>query len=338
MISAEEIKNKHFSKAGMSGYKKIEVDVFLDEIVSTLNYLTATHSANEKKIADYELKLSEYKNDEQAIQSALVNAERVSDQIKSEAQQTANDTVFGANKQAEEIKSAAEAEAEAIINDAKEKAELILGEAQKLSRELSETTEKMTRESIEAATRRAEEINSAAKASVSEQQALFDELKTQVAVFKRDIEARFAEQQRLLAAIPDEAPLNPQQAAAMVDEDCKAPADEEIFEETDIENIIGKMKTNEEKTAELVNEAAKANAESSRSDRINEATEESASRPTKTSSFTVCLDFDEDDEPSEDEAELDSDLVNDEQSETENQNVKNDSSYSFSGDVADAEV
>ena len=26
MISAEEIRNKHFSKAGMSGYKKIEVE------------------------------------------------------------------------------------------------------------------------------------------------------------------------------------------------------------------------------------------------------------------------------------------------------------------------
>ena len=103
MVTADEIRNKEFSRAGMSGYKKIEVDVFLDEIVNTINYLTTTAAANEKKIADYELKLNEYKADEQAIQAALVNAERVSEQLISEAKVKADDTVFAANEKANEI-------------------------------------------------------------------------------------------------------------------------------------------------------------------------------------------------------------------------------------------
>ena len=215
MISAEEIRNKHFSKAGMSGYKKIEVDVFLDEIVNTINYLTATQAANEKKIADYELKLNEYKNDEQAIQSALVNAQRVSDNLVSEAQKKAEDIVFKANAEAEKLLSDATLESQNMLDESKEKADLILTEAQTLSKNLSETTEKLTTESIENANRRAEAITAAAENAVAEQQSLFDALRLQVTMFKRDMEAQLNGQLELINAMPDEVKRDPVLAAKL---------------------------------------------------------------------------------------------------------------------------
>lgn len=323
MISAEEIRNKHFSKAGMSGYKKIEVDVFLDEIVNTINYLTATQAANEKKIADYELKLNEYKNDEQAIQSALVNAQRVSDNLVSEAQKKAEDIVFKANAEAEKLLSDATLESQNMLDESKEKADLILTEAQTLSKNLSETTEKLTTESIENANRRAEAITAAAENAVAEQQSLFDALRLQVTMFKRDMEAQLNGQLELINAMPDEVKRDPLLAAKLAAETIEEThqeepeADEPEETSNDIERIISEMKSNEAEAAEFIAETSVNNA-----DELNELEElleaeeldelqdlekleedESVDEPKKpiTSSFTVCLDFDDDEEDELDE-------------------------------------
>ena len=324
MISAEEIRNKHFSKAGMSGYKKIEVDVFLDEIVNTINYLTATQAANEKKIADYELKLNEYKNDEQAIQSALVNAQRVSDNLVSEAQKKAEDIVFKANAEAEKLLSDATLESQNMLDESKEKADLILTEAQTLSKNLSETTEKLTTESVENANRRAEAITAAAENAVAEQQSLFDALRLQVTMFKRDMEAQLNGQLELINAMPDEVKRDPVLAAKLAAETIEEEtyqeepeADEPEDTSNDIERIISEMKSNEAEAAEFIAETSVNNA-----DELNELEElleaeeldelqdlekleedESVDEPKKaiTSSFTVCLDFDDDEEDELDE-------------------------------------
>lgn len=327
MISAEEIRNKHFSKAGMSGYKKIEVDVFLDEIVNTINYLTATQAANEKKIADYELKLNEYKNDEQAIQSALVNAQRVSDNLVSEAQKKAEDIVFKANAEAEKLLSDATLESQNMLDESKEKADLILTEAQTLSKNLSETTEKLTTESVENANRRAEAITAAAENAVAEQQSLFDALRLQVTMFKRDMEAQLNGQLELINAMPDEVKRDPVLAAKLAAETIEEThqeepeADEPEETSNDIERIISEMKSNEAEAAEFIAETSVNNA-----DELNELEElleaeeldelqdlekleedESVDEPKKpiTSSFTVCLDFDDDDENEDEEDQLD---------------------------------
>ncbi len=329
MISAEEIRNKHFSKAGMSGYKKIEVDVFLDEFVNTIKYLTATQAANEKKIADYELKLNEYKNDEQAIQSALVNAQRVSDNLVSEAQKTAEDIVFKANAEAEKLLSDAKLNSQNMLDESKEKADLILTEAQTLSKNLSETTEKLTTESIENANRKAEAITAAAENAVAEQQSLFDALRLQVTMFKRDMEDRFKNQLELINAMPDEVKNDPTLAAKLAAE----TIEEETYQEepeanepqnsNDIERIISEMKSNEENAAEFIAETTANKAEEldeleelTETDELDELRdleklEELADEPEPkkpiTSSFTVCLDFDDDDEEDETEEEDESD-------------------------------
>ena len=327
MISAEEIRNKHFSKAGMSGYKKIEVDVFLDEIVNTINYLTATQAANEKKIADYELKLNEYKNDEQAIQSALVNAQRVSDNLVSEAQKKAEDIVFKANAEAEKLLSDATLESQNMLDESKEKADLILTEAQTLSKNLSETTEKLTTESVENANRRAEAITAAAENAVAEQQSLFDALRLQVTMFKRDMEAQLNGQLELINAMPDEVKRDPVLAAKLAAETIEEThqeepeADEPEETSNDIERIISEMKSNEAEAAEFIAETSVNNAdelneleELSETDELDELQDlekleedESDDEPktTTTSSFTVCLDFDDDDENEDEEDQLD---------------------------------
>ena len=334
MVTADEIRNKEFSRSGMSGYKKIEVDVFLDEIVNTINYLTTTAAANEKKIADYELKLNEYKADEQAIQSALVNAERVSEQLVSEAKVKADDTVFAANEKADEIITKAKAEAEATLSEAKEKAEAMIAEAQRLSQELSDTTEKLTSESIETTRKKTEQMVSAAEESVSKQQQLFDELKMQVALFKRDILAQLQDELKLVSEIPDAIEIEPEAAANETEDTVCDETEKDVSTDcNDIERIINEMRSAEEEQVELDIEAEAEEAPADDFDIAVETAEESEADNSadnterKTSNFTVNIDFDEDepetDEPSDDE------IVENTIPETER--IR----YNFDGDVSE---
>ena len=330
MVTADEIRNKEFSRAGMSGYKKIEVDVFLDEIVNTINYLTTTAAANEKKIADYELKLNEYKADEQAIQAALVNAERVSEQLVSEAKVKADDTIFAANEKANEIMATANANAEATISEAKEKAEAMVSEAQRLSKELSDTTERVTRESIDSTKAKTEAMVAAAEESVREQQKLFDELKKQVAIFKRDILAQLESQTKLVSEMPDWVIPEPEVAAV----EAEIPATEEVVEEevaecNDIERIISEMRTAEEQPITLGEPE-----DEIQTDAIDASDEQVAEMPEsdtaerKAPNFKINIDFDEDETEGEDDSDEVEDDVN---TNSETERIQ----YTFDGDVSE---
>ncbi|GEM_PF-6093048 len=343
MISAEDIKKKEFSKAGMRCYKKIEVDVFLDEIANTLNYLAATHAANEKKISDYELKLNEYKNDEQAIKEALVNAQRVSDQLRADAQQKADDILFKANQQAEEILTKANNDAEFLLNDSKEKADIILTETQSLSKELSDKTEQMTRQSIDSTERKVEAMKKAAEEAVKQQQALFDALRIQVSVFKRDILKRLSEQTEFVTALPDEIEHDPSLAAKLAEDEVIDEVSETVDTEpcNDIERIIKEMKLDEQTgmefseniAADMTEDITAHKYDDEISVELNDAVKEQAVKPAK---FTVNIDFDDDAEDNTDAEEL---------TETEAEQIsfitetgnENEVQFVFDGEISDAE-
>ncbi len=211
-----------------------------------------------------------------------------------------------------------------MLDESKEKADLILTEAQTLSKNLSETTEKLTTESVENANRRAEAITAAAENAVAEQQSLFDALRLQVTMFKRDMEAQFNNQLELINAMPDEVKRDPLLAAKLAAETIEEEtyqeepeADEPEETSNDIERIISEMKSNEAEAAEFIAETSVNNAdelneleELSETDELDELQDlekleedESDDEPKKTttSSFTVCLDFDDDEEDELDE-------------------------------------
>lgn len=343
MISAEDIKKKEFSKAGMSGYKKIEVDVFLDEIANTLNYLAATQAANEKKISDYELKLNEYKNDEQAIKEALINAQRLSDQLRAEAQQKADDILFKANQQAEEILTNANNDAEFLLNDSKEKANIMLTEAQSLSKELSDKTERMTRQSIDSTERKVEAMKKAAEDAVKQQQSLFDALRIQVSVFKRDILKRLSEQTEFVTALPDEIEYDPSLAAKMAEDEVVEEVSETVDTEAcnDIERIIKEMKLDEQTAIEFSDNVSADITEDITVDEyddeifieLGDAVKEQAVKP---ANFTVNIDFDDDTEDNADIEETTKTEAEQISLITETGNEK-ESQFVFDGDISDAE-
>ncbi len=84
MYTVEEIRNITFSKT-MGGYKTAEVDDFIDICADTVEALEAEKADLQKKMEVLANKIIEYRNDEDSIRTALLNAQRMGDTVLREA-------------------------------------------------------------------------------------------------------------------------------------------------------------------------------------------------------------------------------------------------------------
>ena len=107
MITPLDIENKRFSKQMMNGYNVEEVDDFLDEL--TIDYSKNYKELNElrAKVNELTKSLEQYKNIESTLKNTLVMAQSTADEVKSVAQQKAeqiiNDAKINAQKQVDEL-------------------------------------------------------------------------------------------------------------------------------------------------------------------------------------------------------------------------------------------
>ena len=96
MLTPLDIENKKFQKQVMNGYNVDEVDDFLDEITADYEKLykenTELHAEIERSKGD----LEKYKNIEQTLQNTLVMAQKTADDIKTNAQDEADNILRNA--------------------------------------------------------------------------------------------------------------------------------------------------------------------------------------------------------------------------------------------------
>lgn len=140
MLTVKEINEVSFGKAGFSGYKPEDVDNFIDQVAASFqellsqrdaavkqaaeqaalnSELTAKNSDAQKKLAILAQKVELYRQDEEDIKEAILNAQRMSKDMMQEAQ----------NK------------ADAILSDAKAKSEAKLLEADEEARRITTNAE-----------------------------------------------------------------------------------------------------------------------------------------------------------------------------------------------------
>ncbi len=117
MITANDIREVKFTRT-MGGYKKDEVDDFLDLCAETVEELTRQTGEDTRKMQVLAETIVDYRNQEDSIRAALISAQRMSESVISDAK-----------KQAEEILAAARSEADsmhekALADTAAEQAEL----------------------------------------------------------------------------------------------------------------------------------------------------------------------------------------------------------------------
>ena len=122
MITAQDIREKGFERARMGGYDMASVDEFLEELADDVAATQKENAVLKSKMKVLVDKVEEYRSNEEALNAAILSAQKLAVQIESDARQRAAATIAEAEQKAQEtlgsISSRAAAE-EKRLADAK---------------------------------------------------------------------------------------------------------------------------------------------------------------------------------------------------------------------------
>lgn len=207
MITSADIRERTFQKAGMSGYKQSDVEAFVSEVADAFDSVSAKLAAAERQLREQEAKVEEYKKNEGLLQSALLNAQRLANQITTDAKNEAEQLAVQAEQAAEKVLERAKNEASALIDEAQATSSEMLERAKQTADELTDTAQKEAQLALQNARDTAAEELARAREQVALQQEYFSTLKAEVAAFKTDVLAMFDAQTLLIKQLPDEVDL-----------------------------------------------------------------------------------------------------------------------------------
>lgn len=104
MLKAQDIRVVTFDKA-MRGYNTEDVDAFLAQLADQVEALEKEKAETEKKLYMLAEKVSEYRKDENNLKAALLNAQRLGENVIQEANQRAAQILREADIKAQAVTS-----------------------------------------------------------------------------------------------------------------------------------------------------------------------------------------------------------------------------------------
>ena len=235
MFNAEDIKKIEFSDS-FKGYKREEVDAFLDKIEADYVNIERVIEDYKGQIETLNNKIVELESSQDSIQTVLLNAQKLADQIVREARE-----------KSEEIILKAEANINVITAKEKELSEAFELKANERKANLQLELDAL----VQKAELKAKSITDAAMDSVKRQQVLFDKLKLEISSFKSSITSKYKEHLNLLQTIPDTVDMDPQKLAELITAKIEKDVDIEDFivtktEQQSILEHIASVETKEE--------------------------------------------------------------------------------------------
>lgn len=108
MLTIEEIRNIKFRKSNIGGYKADDVDIFIDKVEESFKKLEAEREDLQEKLKILADKICEYRESEESIKTALLNAQKAADTSLKDAKLEADKIINQANDKYKEILEKAE--------------------------------------------------------------------------------------------------------------------------------------------------------------------------------------------------------------------------------------
>ena len=102
MITAQDIREKGFEKSRIGGYDMASVDEFLEEIADDITAAQKENAVLKSKMKVLVDKIEEYRANEEALNMAVLSAQKLAVQIEAEARQRAANMIADAEKQVKE--------------------------------------------------------------------------------------------------------------------------------------------------------------------------------------------------------------------------------------------
>jgi cell division initiation protein len=179
MLEPEKIRSKRFATV-KNGCNPAEVSSFLAEIADEIAALQSANADSEEKIVKLVEKINQYREDEEAIKSAMVYAQKESNKLINDAKAKARDMIESAKTEQVRLSEQSAAECEKIIEEHKAKcAELI-----------QQQTESTQAEIV------------AIQQEYDDEKAALDDLRAQVTYFKSQLTELYTKQLALIMDIP----------------------------------------------------------------------------------------------------------------------------------------
>ena len=99
MITAQDIREKTFEKSKFAGYDMASVDDFLEELAEDFTAAQKENAVLKSKMKVLVDKIEEYRANEDALNKAVLSAQKLAVQIEAEARQRANAMIADAERQ-----------------------------------------------------------------------------------------------------------------------------------------------------------------------------------------------------------------------------------------------
>ena len=99
MITAQDIREKTFEKSRIGGYDMASVDNFLEEIADDITAAQKENSVLKSKMKVLVDKIEEYRANEEALNLAVISAQKLAVQIEADARTRAAAMIADADKQ-----------------------------------------------------------------------------------------------------------------------------------------------------------------------------------------------------------------------------------------------
>ena len=134
MITAQDIREKAFEKA-RNGYDMATVDDFLEELADEISAAQKENAVLKSKMKVLVDKIEEYRSNEEALNMAILSAQKLAVQIENEARQRASATIAEAEAKAQAVLGSIEEETlsyEKRLADAKAAKSQFIAEAKAL--------------------------------------------------------------------------------------------------------------------------------------------------------------------------------------------------------------
>lgn len=223
MLTPNKVREKQFQSSGRGSYRADDVDAFMNEVSASYEQMFKENGDLIRKISILAKKIEEYRADEESLKLALLNAQKLADQIVAEAKEkaeaesadavaAAEKKVSDANAEAEEIAANSKRESAAILDSAKAEAERILADANAQANDiLGNINRKVTHETL-----------------------VFDMTKKEASEFKSKLVAMYKEHINLINKLPDIVDEQLNDACAPVNseglEQAEEPTEENVAE------------------------------------------------------------------------------------------------------------
>ena len=223
MLNPDAIQNKEFEQSVLGGYRRDEVDAFLDEIEADYRKLYSENAELVEKLKACIAKIEVYKKDEEFLKTAIINVQKMNETTLKEIDQ-----------REQEAETVSKERAAAIISEAEEKAKDIIGKAEMESADAIRAAQEKCKAEVEAEQKAADEAVAKIRKEVEFEQHKLDTLRGQVAEFKNTIIELYKAHLTSISKLPEFKAAEP----AVVKEEVKeepAPVVEKVEEEQPVE-------------------------------------------------------------------------------------------------------